>query len=411
MKVLAAIVVPPHLSVSGAARAAEKLSAELARIPEIDIDVASMADQESDLRPEGRPAAGNVPGCPAVRVTNPLSWTSRFLPNRFRTLFYRSSIPKLVRTGSYDLVHIHNPTPGLEMKRVARAARRAGVPYVVSTHGFVEIADGARINRMGPALRTAWNLLARRPVSWVVRNADMMLLLSSSDRAVVERLGGGPVRTALVPNGVAPPAEPRPDALDSLDLPESTGDELRAFFLANHTPNKGLPVLLESFESLSNPFTLVVGGEKRDMIDYERHSSEEPGRRVVFTGSLSDEQVAGLFDWADMFVFPTLADTLPLVVLEAMSHGTPVVASDVGGISFELEDGSGVLVPPGDAAALAQVVGALADDREELARMGKAAEERAEVRFSWESAASDAFIAYERCLDAEDALNSAGTRS
>jgi glycosyltransferase involved in cell wall biosynthesis len=400
MKVLAAVVVPPHLSVSGAARAAERLSAELAHLDGVEVDVATMAGPPSEPAPP--PTGPRAPGRVPVRVTNPLGWTSRFLPNRFRTFFYRSTIPTLVRTGGYDLLHLHNPTPGLEMARVARAARRAGIPYVVSTHGFVEVAEGPTGGRLEPLLRAAWWVLAQRPVRWVVGHARLVLVLSPSDRGVLDRLGGVGVPTALVPNGVDLPGAGDPEALAGLALPPAADGELRAFFLANHTPNKGLPVLLEAFDRLRTPYTLVVGGERRDFVDYDRYARDDAGRRVRFTGPLTDAQVDALFEWADVFVFPTLADTLPLVVLEAMAHGTPVVASDVGGISFELDGGCGALVPPGDPEALAGTLDELADDRARLEAMGRAARQRAATRFSWTAAAEAARDAYAWALSRDD---------
>ena len=132
IKVLAAIVVPPHLSVSGGARAGELLSAALAE--HCDITVANMMNGE----------LGNLPSA-ATRRVHVRSWLPPLVPwsrfsNKYSTLFYRSDLPDIVRNGSFDIVHIHNPMPALEMERVARACLARGVPYVVSTHGFNEVA-------------------------------------------------------------------------------------------------------------------------------------------------------------------------------------------------------------------------------------------------------------------------------
>ncbi len=403
MRVLAAVVVPPHLSVSGASRAAERLSEQLARFDDVTIDIANMG-----VQPTGGVAMGGgvVPRRLPVKVWNPLSWTSRFLPNRYRTLLYRSDLPRKVAHGGYDLVHLHNPTPSLEMKRVARAARRAGVPYVISTHGFVEIADGPVINQMGRAQRAVWSVFVDRPVRWSVRHATRMLLLSPADGPVVDRLDGAAVPTSIVSNGVEVPDVDagRDDAthLDRVGVGEGA-DGLRAFFLANHTPNKGVDVLLDAFTTLDRPFTLVVGGDQREVIDYDDYASRcGPGQRIVYPGRLSDDEVGALFRWADLFVFPTRADTLPLVVLEAMAHGTPVVASAVGGIPFELEGGCGLLVPPGDVEALRSAITELDDDRERLAEMAVAARDRVLEHFTWPSAGAAARRAYGIVLGRDD---------
>jgi glycosyltransferase involved in cell wall biosynthesis len=78
----------------------------------------------------------------------------------------------------------------------------------------------------------------------------------------------------------------------------------------------------------------------------------------------------------DVFVLPSLAEGTPNSVIEAMAHGLPVIATEVGGIPDLLSSDSGILIPPGDAAALAEAMRRLASDPELLARMGRAARER-----------------------------------
>lgn len=112
MKVLAAVIVPPHLSASGAANAAKHLSASLANYCDIDIAILSLQEVASNF---------GKARLLARKSSNILSFTKGFLPNKFRTLFYRADIPTLIKNGSYDLVHLHNVIPALETKRVARA--------------------------------------------------------------------------------------------------------------------------------------------------------------------------------------------------------------------------------------------------------------------------------------------------
>ena len=112
----------------------------------------------------------------------------------------------------------------------------------------------------------------------------------------------------------------------------------------------------------------------------------------------------------DLFVFPTLADTFPLVVLEAMAHGVPVIASRVGGIPYQLTEDCGVLIEPRDVAGLRSAVERLADQRERLALMGQHARHRAVTEFTWEKAASDAVHAYRRLLEQQSMVRSGAAR-
>ena len=392
MRVLAAIVAPPHLSVSGAARAAERLSVELARTCEI--AVASMMPDTTWDR-----AVAHMP----VQSWLPADFGLARLPNKYRTPFYRSDIADLILPGEFDLVHIHNPMPAMEMHRIARACRHAGTPYVVSTHGFQEVDAGRTIYRFGPARRFLWDALVYRPVARATAAAEGVLLLSEEDRRVVRRMGFAGASVFVVPNGV----EPRPclapatvaTVLHRFGIEEHGPGQITCMFLANHTPNKGLTVLFEAFASLDIPFLLVVGGERRSGIDYEGFSeSLGEGQRVIFTGHLLDIEVAALMRRSDLFVFPSLADTLPLVVQEALAARLPVVASAIGGIPRQIDRSCGILVPPGDAAALAEAVRRLAADPRMLRAMTGAAERRGRALPDWGECAELALAAYSAVL-------------
>jgi len=401
-RVLAAIVVPPHMSVSGGARAGEQLSAALA--PHCRMSVASMMNG-AGAGTAGAAGESMVRRIPVRASRRPVLPWSR-IPSRYGTLFYRSDIPQAIASEEYDLVHLHNPMPALELERVARACRAAGVPYVISTHGFNEVANGTRIYGFGGLKRAMWRLLVEGPVARAVRGASAIFALSEADKPIVREMGfRGQID--IVSNGVPlpAPADPVADqaALRRLGVEDASGPSggsgLRCLFLANHTPNKGLPVLLEAFGRVELPFTLVIGGEKRDGVDYARFvNGVRPGQRIVVTGRLADADVGSLFRWAQLFVFPTLADTFPLVVLEAMSHGVPVVASAVGGIPHQLDQGCGMLVPPGDPAALAASVAALAADPAMLRAMASRSRARIEADYSWDVAALRARDAYQRIL-------------
>lgn len=395
IKVLAAIVVPPHLSVSGGARAGELLSAALAE--HCDITVANMMNGE----------LGNLPFAATGRA-HVRSWLPPLVPwsrfsNKYSTLFYRSDLPDIVRNGSFDIVHIHNPMPALEMERVARACLARGVPYVVSTHGFNEVANGGQVYGFDPVRRLAWRTLVASPVSRVVARASGMFALSPADFDIVRAMGFAGSELSVVTNGVSiaePPADGGKAALERLGISASKDpQQITCMFLANHTPNKGLPVLLEAFSGLERPYQLIVAGETRADIDYASYIAKcRPGQRIIVTGRLRDDEVVAALRRSDLFVFPTLADTFPLVVLEAMAHGVPVLASRVGGIPHQLDERSGMLVEPGDVSGVRAAVEKLAADPARLAAMGRHARERATSQFSWASAARDAVAGYQRIL-------------
>ena len=394
IRILAAVVVPPHLSVSGGSRAAEQLSAAL--VPYCDVNVASMMNG-------GGAGLACSTSLSATRVhvrswLPPLLPWSR-LPNRYSTLFYRSDLPDLVAANDYDLVHIHNPMPALEMARVARACLTRGIPYVVSTHGFNEVANGAEIYDFDRLRLELWHRLVVTPVSRVVRGAAAVFALSPADVPIVRNMGFAGEPTVVF-NGIhlPPPASTAADAeaLDRLGIPRKrVPGQITCMFLANHTPNKGLPVLLQAFARLAIPYLLIVGGEKRSSVDYGRLSETRiPGQGIIVTGRLSDAEVGALFRRSDLFIFPTLADTFPLAILEAMSQGLPVLASRVGGIPHQLNEACGMLVQPGSPDSLSNAILELAAVPERLTTMGQNARNRVEELFTWERAASQTVATY-----------------
>ena len=107
----------------------------------------------------------------------------------------------------------------------------------------------------------------------------------------------------------------------------------------------------------------------RDACDLVGHYSD-PGLRSAFMNSL------------DVFVLPSLAEGTPNGVIEAMAHGIPVIATNVGGIPDILDADSGILVPPGDAVALAEAMATLANDPQRRNEMGAAARERHQKLFT-----------------------------
>jgi len=143
VRVLAALVLAPHWVVSGAANAATRLSEALAEL--CDIELVRMAATETTER---------VGALTVTRTacSNPLSLIRPVVPSQFYTQFFRSRIPEIIEGGGFDLVHLHNVIPTLEMKRMAVACLRRQIPYVISTHGLVEVSSmGAAYDLRGAA--------------------------------------------------------------------------------------------------------------------------------------------------------------------------------------------------------------------------------------------------------------------
>jgi len=139
---------------------------------------------------------------------------------------------------------------------------------------------------------------------------------------------------------------------------------------------KDFPTLRAALGRLGRPVEALAIGDPAP-------GEERIGQAVVKSlGVVSPEEVARCLRVANLYVHPSRADTFPTGVLEALASGTPVVASRVGGIPEQVTQETGVLVEPGDPAALAAAIESLLDDRDRLERMGRAAAADARERFS-----------------------------
>lgn len=390
MKILTAIIIPPHLRFSGAVNAAIAITQSLRR--HCDIDIAIMSDETSD-------DVYRDVKLMKRKATTPIDFTTGWLPNKYRTLFYRSDIASLV--GQYDLVHLHNAIPALELQRVAAACLTQQIPYVITTHGFVEILG----------MRSAWQLNVlqsivgrfwmERPVRNVIRHAARICCLAPQDQSLLTDMGVLAEKTVVIPNGVSKDYYTEPDEVEvaavctKFDLPLVKSPTMPVcFFVANHTRNKGLDILLDAFLGSKIPYCLIVGGRKRkyDYVGYAARAGAN--QQIVFTDSLTDHEIRCLHHYADLFVFPSRADTLPLVVLEAMAAGRAVLSTRVGGIPFQIDETCGRLVEPENPYALRAAFEQLAAQPGLLRDMGQAALARVQAQFDWDRSADQTYSVY-----------------
>jgi glycosyltransferase involved in cell wall biosynthesis len=166
------------------------------------------------------------------------------------------------------------------------------------------------------------------------------------------------------------------------------------------TIEKGHDVLLEALESIAalSWTCTCVGNLDRDPAFVEglrgRVLDRGLGERVSFAGTRTEADLDRGYASADLLVHPSRAETYGLVVTEALAHGLPVIAADVGGLAEALGEGDagtrpGLLVAPEDPAALAGALSAWLGDAELRARLRRAAGERRESLPRWSTTASD----------------------
>jgi glycosyltransferase involved in cell wall biosynthesis len=283
-----------------------------------------------------------------------------------------------------DVFHCHVGT-GAENWGGVRLARRAGCPAVVQTqHLPYELAN--------PRKRRAFHV--------AIQGVDRLIAVSEGLRRSYERIGVPPERFTTVPNGVAPLRDPigRPAARAALGL-----DPVQPVVLTvgRLTHMKGqwhlvdaVPALLARFPELA--VVLVGDGPLREALE-KRAAALGVGPAVRFAGHRSDARQ--LLAAADVFALPSRHEGMPLVALEAMEAGLPVVGTRVTGTEEVVADGAtGALVRPGDPAALAAALGRLLADPELRLRQGAAGRARYLACHTRERMARDTAAVYDAVL-------------
>lgn len=396
MRVLAVIIAHPLRKISGATNAGLQLSEAVAQHTELDLAV--MWDADETL----------IVGDLAIRrfkCWNRLGPFSNLVPRFVRVPLYDSSIPEIIRDGDYDLVHIHNLVPTLAAARLGRACRRRGIPYVISTHGFFELSSYARINGFGKVKSTLVDWVLTRPFRDVVKGATRILALSDREGEMLAALGVQEAQIDVVTNGVneffleAPSNEELEGVRKKFGI--NRGPVL--LFMGSLHAYKGVGVFLQALSQLKYPFQAIVAGKFKDVQESEAlltaaGVSNDVRSRIAFTGGISNEDLRALYHSADVFVYPTMGDTLPLVVLEAMACGLPIVSTMVGGIPYAVPPECGILTAAGNPQATADAVTKMLSSENLRRTAGAQARARVLNTFRWNASAHRAILSYEKAL-------------
>lgn len=280
---------------------------------------------------------------------------------------------------SFDLVHAHG---ALATIRIARAIRRSrmSIPVVYTEHDSTPWMCPPRgiLERMVRKLvYRSINLRACRYASVVVTSYAALV----DDLA--RRAGLSADRFAVVPNGVNTGSQVvSHEGIGDLPTPK---EPRFCLFVGSLIERKAPDLLLHALARSKTNMGLVFVGGGPMMGDLQRLAKRlYLSDRIVFTGAQPQKIVYRYYREAAFLVLPSFSETLPLVLMEALSAGKPVVATRLRGISNIVHDGdNGILVPPGDVAALSSALSLLANDHHSYARLASNAAASVQDRYSW----------------------------
>jgi len=318
--------------------------------------------------------------------------TATTFPGRVREL------RRIIRTERPDVVHTTLFRSDVHGRLAAhRTPARVLTSLVNTSYEPARLAD--------PNVRRGRLVAVRELDGWTARHLThhFHAITRAAADSAVRRLRIDPSRITVIPRGRdetrlgAPSPARRREVRAGLGLPD---DATVLVNVGRQDPQKGQVTLLEAFERLAArrpDLHLVVAGRAGHATPrIERHLARSPvADRVHLLGHRTD--VGDLLAAADCFVFPSVYEGLGGAVIEAFALALPVVASDLPALREVVTPGTeGLLVPPGDAAALADAIGRVLDDPARRAAMGRAARHRFETAFSLERVAAAMLELYER---------------
>src|SRR2546429_2585024 len=279
------------------------------------------------------------------------------------------------RRQRYDVIPVLGPFP---LALFGWAAQRARPAALVTTFYGVELRW----------VKTAMPFF-RGFLKWAARRSDQVVAISSYTADEVRELVQVPIE--VIPYTTSLPA---PTSVPHAGR-RSAGAPFTVLFVGRLVERKGVSLLVDAVSLLlplpgADVRLVIVGdGPERARIEARIREKRLDGR-VAVRGKVSDAELQAAYAAADAFVLPAVVDRrgdtegLGVVLLEAMNHRVPVIASAIGGITDIVEDGvSGLLVPPGDATALAAALGRLARAPDLAAGLGEAGYRRLRERVDW----------------------------
>jgi len=293
---------------------------------------------------------------------------------------------RLLKDEHVDLIHAHEFDANVQGTFVAALS---GIPSVATVHGK---------NYFGEKIRR------RLAYRWVSRKASMVAVSQNLKQFIVQKVGIDPEHVKVVYNGVD--VLPQIDSSDMAKCNEELGlpfGNQIVGVVGNLYPVKGHQYLIASIPAVlakcpNTTFIFAGRGQLEDELKAQALQLGVDGE-IRFLGLRQD--IPRILSILDVFVLPSLSEGLSMAILEAMSAGKPVIATDVGGNPELVDDGeTGYLVPSQSSQALADRLINVLTNRERALQFGKSGQCRAQGRFSLQTMIHEYQALYDQCIEA-----------
>jgi len=318
-----------------------------------------------------------------------------YFPSQYlRRLYWSPSMGRCLRERieDFDIVHLHSvflwPTWA-----AARAARKLGVPYVLSPRGML-VKD--LIKRKNRLLKISWiKLIEQRNIS----GAEFVHLTSEAERRDLDALGLCLTETVVIPNGVEESVEWNKNEVSN-DITAAIKHQPLVLFLGRINWKKGLDRLINSMTSILNAHLVIAGNDEENYLPklQDLVSENKLNSRVTFIPrNIAGDDKEALFAAAKVFVLPSYSENFGNTVPEAMVRSCPVIVTEeVGAADLVRRAQAGRVV---SAEQLSDTIKAVINDPLFSSRMGEQGHMWASENLQWKHIAVEMAAEYQRVLE------------
>ncbi len=288
----------------------------------------------------------------------------------------------LSRKYRFDVIHAHWLLPNGFISAVVN--RLLKIPFVITLHG-------------SDIFVSKQNLIFKNMAKWTLKHAAMVTSVTPTFLPELAALGVPEEKRCMIPNGVTPsvfsaPSQKRITELrETLSIPENG---LVVFALGRIVLKKGFDVLIQALPHIQEKVqdvTVIIGGDGSDLPRLKTLAEEQEVSNIIrFPGTINRSDIPAYFHLCDLFVLPAVfdpkgnVDGCPIVILEAMACGKPVVSSEISGIPIVVKDGeTGLLVGEKNVNALATAIISLLENPAKREQFGRAAQQRIQQELTW----------------------------
>lgn len=250
------------------------------------------------------------------------------------------------------------------------AQKRKGVsmaPIGVNFHGFEMFQPG------GSFSMKLKKYLLKGPVKWISQNADFVFSYGSKITKVIQEIGVSPNHILEIPTGI------ESTWLEAQKKRE--GEIKKMLFIGRYERRKGIEELMEVIKSRA------IGSDVEfHFIGPIEHSKRVNRKDVVYYGEIKESgKIIAIMDSCDVLICPSHSEGMPNVILEGMSRGMAVIATEVGAVDCLVDPSTGWLIQPGDVEALkATIEKAIQTPKISIQEMGAMAVKKVKEQFLWE---------------------------